>query len=81
MGRHAGAGVEAGLICHCARCRRPVKPENVVTVDGRGYGPACALKVKPLDLLTPRERSRRLFTGGQRRRRRDERQLQLEVTP
>lgn len=69
------------MYSHCTRCRRPVKTENVVTVEGRGYGPTCSLKVKPLDLLTTKERNRRLFSVGRRKQRTDARQLVLEVAP
>jgi hypothetical protein len=58
-----------------------VKTENVVMVEGRGYGETCALKVQPADLLKPKERSRALFRSAGRARRKDNRQLQLEVTP
>lgn len=40
----------------CARCRRPIT--SPVVVEGKGYGPLCALKVKPADLLTQKKKRR-----------------------
>jgi hypothetical protein len=41
---------------HCTRCHQAVKAENVVVIEGLGYGPTCAVRVRPqLELKPPRK--------------------------
>lgn len=65
------------MTLHCARCHRAlVKPP--VIVDGHGFGPSCARKVKEPDLVAQAAKRKRVMTKT-RKVTRDERQLQLEA--
>lgn len=56
------------MICYCERCRRRVLEENLVIVDGHGYGRDCApivgdLFTQPAQREQSRTRRRRARAG------------------